>query len=335
VHGETLLVVPDANILLQDLGHACRKGHRTTLINAANTGALRLFCAHHVVDEVFDHSAEHAAHQNVPHDVFLARWRGEYLPVLRMIPRNAVPEAILTDDEQRRIRHLLTSKDVPSVMLALALRAFYLTEDQAARWAVYDTHANAEELLQWLDALRDGGSADELAKAWFLLLLVPTVTIGKLGELFGFLARTTPWSFLPIVGGLGVLLVRTPLSTYRRIGSGLGYVLEVLGEVYRPYQEKLNRFRAMAPDVPTWAELKDVTDRRAVLLRACLWTLARAPDSNCSAAQLARKLPPLGVGQGPQLVLETLRSNSCFSEPYKGRWQVGHVAQLPLPHEGY
>lgn len=45
-------VVIDANVLNRDLMRAARTGERTVLINAANSGILRIFCAQHVLDEV-------------------------------------------------------------------------------------------------------------------------------------------------------------------------------------------------------------------------------------------------------------------------------------------
>ena len=42
-------VVVDANVLRNDILHACRTGQRTVLVTAANAGLLRLFCAEHVL----------------------------------------------------------------------------------------------------------------------------------------------------------------------------------------------------------------------------------------------------------------------------------------------
>jgi len=83
----------------------------------------------------------------------------------------------------------------------------------------------------------------------------------------------------------------------------------------------------MAPETPTWDELGGTNDRRAVLMRACLYTLARSPSSNLSALELTRLLPELGVGQSVQLVRETLRNSPCFYQPFKGRWQVGRAVR--------
>jgi hypothetical protein len=41
------------------------------------------------------------------------------------------------------------------------------------------------------------------------------------------------------------------------------------------------------------------------------------------AVELAQKLSHLGVGQSAPFVREALRANNCFSQPCRGRWQVG------------
>src|SRR5689334_21308104 len=43
-------VVPDANVLRNDVLYACRRGRPTALVTAAKGGLLRLFAARHVVD---------------------------------------------------------------------------------------------------------------------------------------------------------------------------------------------------------------------------------------------------------------------------------------------
>lgn len=58
--GEPLLIVPDTNVLRQDLDWACNRDRRGVLIAAANSGIFRLFCAEHVAREVERHLAEWA-----------------------------------------------------------------------------------------------------------------------------------------------------------------------------------------------------------------------------------------------------------------------------------
>jgi hypothetical protein len=78
-------VVPDANILRNDLLYACRRRRRTTLVNGANSGFLRLFCAQHVVAEVWEHSLEWSERGQVAPAAFESSWQSEYLPLIRVV----------------------------------------------------------------------------------------------------------------------------------------------------------------------------------------------------------------------------------------------------------
>jgi predicted nucleic acid-binding protein len=324
LHGESLVVVPDTNILLQDLAQACRAERRLTLVNAANVGALRLFCAEHVIDEMYDRIKRDASRLRVSYDDLLARWEDEYLPLLRVVPNDTVSESMLTSAERRRVRHLLASKDVPSVKLALALGALYLTEDQGARWAVYDERATAEELLKWVAPLQDGGSAEVLGNAAFIVILVPTITMWRFVEIGKTLASEAPWLFWPgLAVGLGFVLAKTTMGGMRQTISGVGTAFEAFMECMRPYYEALERFRAVAPTMPSWAQLSSEIGRREVLLRASIWNLARYPAGDASALELSQRLPDLDVGQGPNLVRSALRESACFHQTSRGRWQLG------------
>ncbi len=91
LRGESLLVVPDTNVLLCDIGHFFRTGRRTVLASAANNGALRLFCAQHVHEEVYRHSEEWAPKYGATRSEYLALWAREYLPLMRTIDQGDLP----------------------------------------------------------------------------------------------------------------------------------------------------------------------------------------------------------------------------------------------------
>lgn len=329
LQGEALLIVPDTMVLLKDIGRACTRAGRTTLITAANSGALRLVCAQHVLDEVLRHSEERAAFYKVPHEVYLARWSDEYLPLIRTVRDDELSLRLLAPSEVVRVKALGASRDVPSVILSLVLGAFYVTLDRAARYAVYAEDADNEDLLNWLRVLMDGSNASEMGKMLFVVLAVPSLAASGLFHGIRSLAKKHPWVLAAIAGGIGLLAFRTAPETYRKIGNGLLFALSLLADLYRPYSEALDRFRKMAPEIPTWWELSQTNERGSVLARACLHTLARSPRSFISAQELAGALPTLGVGKDAQLVRETLRSHCCFAQPYRGRWQVGHPVRIP------
>src|SRR5690348_9104139 len=79
-------VVVDANRIYQDLIYACRHTARTTQINAANQGAIRLFCEHHVLEECHRHiDNKWSLQADIPATVLRARFEAEYLPLLRVV----------------------------------------------------------------------------------------------------------------------------------------------------------------------------------------------------------------------------------------------------------
>jgi len=328
--GESLLVVPDANVLRNDIARACRHNQRTVLITAANAGILRLFCAEHVLKEVSGHAKDWADLTGVPPHTYVARWTDEYLPLIRTVNADGLPHGILSPTERERVASLGDSKDVPSVVLSLALGAFFLTEDRRAWEAVYGTEADSEELHKWLPVLMDGGDAGELGKLVFITTALPTAGIIGLWDLCRRFSYRSPWMVAGLAAGVFVLAIQTSRETYRRIGSGLTEAISVLSErLYMPYHEALERFRRRAPVVPSWDMLCSTNDRRAILARACVYRLARSYSGALSADELARALPALGIGQGTQLVRETLRNHGCFHQPYAGRWQVGNPYGYP------
>jgi predicted nucleic acid-binding protein len=327
IREESLLVVPDTNILLQDIASACKRGRRLALVTAANAGAIRLICAQHVIDEVSEHGADFAEQRDLNPAAFVLRWQREYVPQLRMIPDGSIPESLLMPHELARVHRLNKSKDVPSVTLAIILGAFYLTKDKAAWESVYDEKAHTDEMFKWLEPVHGGNTADELGKFGFAALLVPALAFDGIGQVFGAIRRNAAWAFIPIAGALAYAAYHIPRTRYKEIWSGFGFATDVFMEFRTRYETAMESFRKMAPHVPKWEELAGSTSRQSALLRACLATLARSPYSDRSAVELAQKLPDLGVGQGALLVREALRANTCFSQPYRGRWQVGCLSK--------
>lgn len=332
LQGGVPLVVADANVLRNDILYACRAERRTVLVTAANSGAIRLFCAVHVLEEVLEHSLEWTTGQHISHDAFLARWADEYIPLLRVVRPGDVPASLLGPTEAARLAVLMCvdPDDVPSATLSLALGAFFLTEDVPALKAVYGDTVDLARHHAWLDVLRAGGDAGQLATALLAAVLVLGGAGSGVAALLRWLVRTfSPWALVPIAGGVSLLGARASTQTRHKVRSGLAAAGSAFAHASGEYLAAIEQFRQAAPALPMWDELTGTNGRRAVLARACLSTLAHASSSNMSASELAEALPALHVGQDEQLVRETLRSHACFSQPFVGRWQVGH-AQPPL-----
>jgi hypothetical protein len=323
-------VVADANPLRNDILRACRTG-RTVLITAANVGAIRLFTASHVIDEVHRHGSRWARESgDVSPSQLWTRWREEYLPLLRVIDNRHLSVDLLDHEERGRLSRLanVDHGDVPSVILSLVLGAFFLSEDHAAVRAVYGENVDLEAHRGWLSLLRSSGDAGELGKMVFAASMLPTIAGGGVIEAGRWVSRKlSPWALMPFGLAL-VLLVRRHL-TPERLSALRSSAVDLAGgfvHVYLRYQREYERFRAAAAPAPSWIRLSTEAGPRAVLTRACMYALARTPGGQRPAAELANELPELGVGQGEVLVREILRREACFMEVYAGRWQMGSTA---------
>src|SRR5262249_5466483 len=136
------------------------------------------------------------------------------------------------------------------------------------------------------------------------------------------------WALAPLAAlglGGGFAWTRTSDVTRQRIKSTFTSVGEFLLQFVSAYQEAVSRFERGVPTIQTWAELAAANPAEAVLLRALLYTLARSPESNRSAAELTREIPELGVAQGETKVRKALRDDDNFLEVWRGRWQVGEL----------
>lgn len=321
-------VVPDANVLRNDVIYACRSGTRTVLVNIANAGLLRLFCARHVLDEVSEHAAEWAEGAKIPVEQFLTQWEREYLPFVRVLDAS-IPSEWLSPDESRRMAALaeIDPDDVPSASLALALGGFYLSQDKTALRAVYGDGIDPERHAAWVDLLKAGGDAGQLAELGQVATgLVSAAVSGMAGGAARLLESAGPVGAV-CLGMLSVLLLaNVPPKVRQRVWSGARVTLGSFAHLLAVYEEAHRRFATVTPGTPKWAELALTNEPTAVLARACLHVVSRSGIGDRSAAEITATLPPLGIAQGEAKVREVLRSHGCFTEPWRGRWQVGGVA---------
>ena len=148
-------VVPDTNVLRRDLGRSC-KGGRTVLVNAANSGAVRLLCPAHVVVEMFEHAELFSSQMRLPVATYLQVWRRDYLPLLRVV--DGLPSGMWTAGEEARISELerRDPDDVPAARLALAVGAYFVSTDGGPLEAVYGRPVDASIHDKWVTTLKSG-----------------------------------------------------------------------------------------------------------------------------------------------------------------------------------
>lgn len=322
---QPLPVVPDANWLRGDIRYACLHELRTVLVNAANQQSLRVFCAQHVIDEVVEHSWEWSEAGNPPvsHDDFMSRFRDEYLPFIRVVPDDGIPPTWLSPDERTRVGELTDRDDVPSVMLALAVRGLYLSKDKRALRATYGDAADLAVHAEWLDHLKASGDAGQLKG--MLQAVRGGVYVGGVGAVSAarrIYAAAGPLSVVA-AGALGIAAWRWLRHPSRRsFLSGAGRVLEILGEIAVLQRDQQRRFDAALPPMPTWEVLASSNPVGAVVGRAALHMLVRDPNGHLSVRELHQKLDA-NLSATEAKVRGLLRATSCFDEVYRGRWQVG------------
>jgi predicted nucleic acid-binding protein len=325
----SLFVFVDANTLRNDIIYACRhEGKPTTLVNGTNSGMLRLFYARHVLEEVKEHHREWCDKEDVATAAFVQHFNTSYAPLLRVVCK--VPEGLLSAEEQDRVEKLRgeDADDIPSVTLALLLRAFYMSEDRKAIRAVYGREFSRDEVRAWREVLSAGGDAGAIGTLFHAgAMLTEGLSLG-IWDIFDKLTGSrNPWlKFLVSVvlaGGAGYLYHRMPEERRVAFRNRVGQAVSIAGAIGAEYKQANARVDRALPAVPSWEQLAGEQQRRAVLTRACVYTLARAQGDQ-SAEELATLLPALGVGQSAPLVREVLyKYPECFEQVYRGRWQVG------------
>jgi predicted nucleic acid-binding protein len=325
-------VVADANILCRDVLRACRYDQRTILVNATNSGMIRLYVARHVLDEVVEHAADWTGGTDVTESAFVDRWQRDYLPLLRMVE---VEDGLLSQEELDRIALLdhgpspkvCDPDDVPTATLALQLGAFLLSRDKAALRAVYGADVDFARHDEWVAILGIGGDAGALGSTFQSTAGgVLVAGYGAFAGLRWLWQHVSPWAVIALAALGTAAMVKAKPKTREKIAEVGASILEFFAELYALYQVAEDQFLAVAPAIPSWASLASEAPKgNAVLTRACLHTLARTATGSRSAEELADELPPLAVSSHVKAVRSVLRGHACFKETYRGRWQVGEA----------
>jgi hypothetical protein len=327
IMAQPLCAILDAHWLGFDINYACARNQRTALVTAANQQLIRLFCAQHVASEIVEHveTWSVSASRSVPVADFLRRWYTEYLPVLRVVPDDAIPDAWLMPDEHARIAILAIKDpdDIPSVKLALAIRGLYVSKDGPAVAAVYGAGADLIDRSKWLDHLKAGSDAGELAR----MVHGAHVAAGLTG-MGVFKAAQKAYDTLGplgllLVGGVGYLLwdwIRQPERQGLRSGLSDIFMFVMEMELQRSAQQEL--FDKALPRVPSWSTLAAANTSESLVGRAALHTLAREMTAHVSAQELTETLRT-HVPCNEATVRRLLRATPCFTEVYRGKWQVG------------
>jgi predicted nucleic acid-binding protein len=322
LYGEALPVVVDANILRCDIARAVKQGHRTVLTSAANEGALRLYCASHVIDEVQEHGERWAMECGVDYTDFLERWDENYLPLLRLVDTDTL-RPLLSPEEERRISELGDPDDVPSVTLALAIQAVYLSEDRRPHFTVYNFKTTVEERKDWLLPLMAASDYAQLSLYVHGTAFAPVVAIAGLVELSKRLQNWLPGSPLFLFGAAAFAGAWFSGEKKTAILNGV----KAVGQFYyngmlMPAQETRQAHQRLIPQVPTWDELLETNSRTEVLTRAIVHAMARSKGDLPTPRSVSKLLTGVPVDTSPARVGKILHSGA-FVATYRGCWQLG------------
>jgi hypothetical protein len=322
-------VVPDTNLLSRDIGFTVRKSTRSVLLNAGNAGAIRLLCPAHVAIEMVSHSAEFSAQVGIAESDYLLAWHRNYLPLMRIVPELA--DTMFTPTERTRIARLteLDYEDVPAAKLAIAGGGFFLSDDERALTAVYGPSRtlarDSNGFTQWVEALKGWGNANELGNILELgALLARIVSAGVSAAVSRSRAAPQTATAIAIASLCGLIYSYRRASPERRVGLRKGVTITATYLVELAYQHTTATValkRHAAPQ-PTTAELATITSNDR-LTRACIHHLARHPSSAITAKALSQVLPPRVNPRGEAKVRSVLRTHDCFTQPYRGWFQLG------------
>lgn len=315
-------VVVDANRLRDELLRAAVSPTRTVLVNGANQGFFRLFCAQHVIDEVRKHHGRWAQDKNVSPEALRRAWDSQYRPFVHVV--DPVPEQALTRIEARRIRVLSSqdADDVPSASLALMLGALFLSNDHRPLEAVYDA-VPVQLTDNWVAVLMAGGDAEVLsglsADQHRTLELILRMLTGTVSLLPGPALVAIGSAILAVVTAAPTAMKLTALS--RIVDTVASYVRldNVIGRQLGERRAVLTRHLAPSADAEMAA---------APLLRRCMSAAAASSVATINVAELRAILLRTGWRGSEADVRACLREADCFTPSGRGRWQLGTTAPV-------
>lgn len=329
-------IVVDANYLRSDILRACRQELPTMLINGANNGLFRLFCAEHVVEEVYEHGNDWCKEWSekkkikISKDQFFDKWSTDYLPLIRVVKNCGQLKKLLDDDERARLSLLevLDNDDVPSVCLSLVIQAFFLSRDNNALRAVYGDNFHVPLDGELLQLVKAGSNVAQLEQLISLEGIVSESAISGIVSLIRKAIKNVDPMILLLMVPIAVLGYRWLsrrflVDTKESIKQTIGEIVNLTMELMQAYLHYDQRFQKVTPLISSWGSFPESIGSRSALTRACLHVLAREPKGHLSARELSEELPYLGTGQGEKLVRETLRASGFFTELSSGRWQIG------------
>jgi hypothetical protein len=187
---------------------------------------------------------------------------------------------------------------------------------------------------QWLGQLRAVGNLGPLGRLIESLNALMGLAVTSTVRAGAHAGRRIPWPWL-VVGALAAAgAFRFAVSAEIRakvisaLGTGLATAAITSTTLSTAHAEAQEQFAALDPEQANWDTVTEVRGSQATLTRACLHQLARSPQSDLNAIELAEPLRqvPGSFPRGTAKVRSALRATAAFTEPRRGRFQVGRPA---------
>jgi predicted nucleic acid-binding protein len=311
---ETSPLVIDANMLRSEILRVVRAdGSPTRLITASSVGAIRLYCARHVVEEVDEHLTEWSQAKRLDPLAAATAWETTHRRLLVCVDDD--PSTVFVGDEAWRLEVLQTCEDrrfgdpddVPTARLALALGAPVLSKDGALLRAVYGHGYDTKGHQGWLPQFGAMGELQVLGQ----LQLSSAFVVQLFGVGASSLLRRYP--AMIAAAALGVFLGLTP-DQRRSLGShavqGLKKTVEFVGALGLV----ISSARQLAELLP-----RPATDPEAAAhpRRAMAAAMARMPDGSPTLEELQR------IDVGTESTADLLRRSPMFVDLGDGTFQLG------------
>ena len=294
------------------------------------------YCARHVANEIYEHCNEWAEQARLDPKLMRNVWEETHMRLLRLV--DLPPVLLYSQEEVSRLRVLAHNTcgdpdDVPTALLSLLLDAPLLSKDRKPLIAVYGEDFDYDAHTEWLDNLRAGGDLAPLGE-----VMKVTIMLGGGVGVAGFesvraIVKKVPWPILLgliVAGGIAYTKLVSP-ELKRKIADGVKSAatvsLEVFSEFGVTYVDAHSTFQQLnAPSsAPSQLEESGLTPD-ILLIRTCLYHLARIPQSEVSAVELSQFLRDrVDIPCGEKKVRAVLRDNPSFAEVYRGRFQLGQA----------
>lgn len=241
-----LLGVVDTNVLLSSIDNDCRKGYRSRLLRMSDNGAVVLYAADHVYDEMYERLPRFAQSSPVPLASLVEHFEEAYLPALRFVTVSDV------DTPDPQVLAITDPDDIPTGRLAMLIAPCVVFSE--------DKHLTRPGLApeRWRDVAKSAVDIGEGVRDQTNMINVaalPVQGIAGLVTLTGRRFGISPWVIGGAALGAGMFLLKKP-ERRKAAGQVASRIIATAGELFetaRAREEQgIASLREVILDDPSW-----------------------------------------------------------------------------------